>query len=239
MTTLSDYVTATQNLLQNPAASTSLYSQTNLITYINTARNQLAGETECVRAYGALQLAYGTAPYAFSAIVPGISGTSGVYNVRGMTIQIASGSSWMNPRPFPYFQFYFLNNPVPSLGVPTTYSQFGQGENGTLYVNPVPDYNYIANVDVVCVPSALVNTTDVDAVIPYPYSDAVPYYAAYLAYMSAQRAGDAERMWAEYQKFAARGRQMSNGEVNPAQYPQNPNPTRAGQLGMSGGGGAR
>ena len=233
MTTLSDYLTSTQKLLQNPAATTALYSQADLVSYINTARSQLAGETECVRGYGSLQLAYGTAPYSFSLISPGLSGVAGIFNVRGMLLQIASGYRWMAPRPFPYFQLYFLNNPVPQLGQPGVYSQFGQGENGTLYVNPVPDFAYTASVDVVCVPTNLVNVTDAELAIPYPYTDAVSYYAAYLAYMSAQRAGDAERMWAEYQKFAARGRQMSNGEVLPNQYPQQPNPVRAGQLGMT------
>ena len=63
------------------------------------------------------------------------------------------------------------------------------------------------------------------------YADAVPYYAAYLAFLSAQRAADADRMWQQYQTFAARARQMSNGPVNPTQYPQGGNPVMNNQLG--------
>jgi hypothetical protein len=158
------------------------------------------------------------------------TGVSAVFNVRGATLNIASGQIWLAPRPFPYFQLYYLNNPVPQPGVPAVYSQFGQGENGTLYFSPLPDFNYVANVDAVCVPQALVDDTTVEA-IPAPYTDAVPYYAAYLAFLSAQRAADADRMFQEYSKFASRARQMSNGSVNPGQYPQQPDPTRANLLG--------
>ena len=115
--------------------------------------------------------------------------------------------------------------------MPYEYSQYKQGEAGTLYFAPVPDQPYVANVDAVCVPSPLVDDTTVE-VIPGPFSDAVPYYAAYLAFLSAQRATDADRMWKEYQKFAARGRQISNGSVNPQQYVQSQNPVMANQLGM-------
>jgi hypothetical protein len=226
---LSLYQIQTTQLLQNPAATTALYATSDITSYINRARVQLAGETECVRVYGTLQMTYGVVPYSFSSIaVP--TGVSAVFNVRGATLNIASGQIWLAPRPFPYFQLYYLNNPVPQPGVPAVYSQFGQGENGTLYFSPLPDFNYVANVDAVCVPQALVDDTTVEA-IPAPYTDAVPYYAAYLAFLSAQRAADADRMFQEYSKFASRARQMSNGSVNPGQYPQQPDPTRANLLG--------
>lgn len=225
------YQTQTAQLLQNPAATTALYAESDITSYINRARAQLAGETECVRVYGTLQLTYNVIPYSFSSIVTP-TGVAGVFNVRGVTVNIASGQVWLAPRPFPYFQLYYLNNPVPALGRPFEYSQFGQGENGTLYIAPVPDFNYVANVDAVCVPEPLTDD-ETPEVIPSPYTDAVPYYAAYLAFLSSQRAADADRMWQEYQKFARRGRQISNGSVNPEQYPQGTNPVMANQLGVA------
>jgi hypothetical protein len=87
------------------------------------------------------------------------------------------------------------------------------------------------NVDCVCYPAALTTDTDPEA-IPYPYTDSVPYYAAYLAYLSSQRAADADRMWQQYQLFSSRARQISNGSVNPGQYPQSGSPVRANQLGV-------
>ena len=235
--TLQDYLTATQRLLQNPAASTLLYATADLTSYINSARSQLAGETECIRGYGSLALAYNTRSYAFSSISTGVTGASNIFTSRGVTIGVANGQVWLRPRSFPYFQTYYINNPVPQLGRPTVYSQFGQGETGSLYFDPVPDAAYTAGIDCICVPDALVATTDVEAAVPYPYTDAVPFYAAYLAFLSAQRPGDAARMWDEYQKYASRGRQISNGPVVPSQFPQSRNPVRANQLGLQQGGG--
>lgn len=230
---LNAYLARTNQLLQNPAATNALYSPVDLTAYINSARGQLAGETECVRANGSLPLTYNTISYGFASIVPGVAGTAGVFNVRGTTIGIAEGQVWLAPRPFPYFQLYYLNNPVPNLGQPHSYSQFGQGETGTLYFWPVPDYGYTASVDVICVPAPLVDDSSPEC-IPYPYTDAVPYYAAYLALSSAQRFQDADRMWQQYQTFATRARKISNGPVLPQQYPQSPNPVRANQIGMTG-----
>ena len=235
---LTAYLTRTQQLLQNPPATSQLYSTADLTSYINSARGQLAGETECIRQYVPLPIALSARSAAFgSATFP--TGVAGIFTVRGVTINLASGQVWMRPRPFPWFQTYHLNNPVPQPGQPNVYSQYGQGSTGTLYVDPLPDNNYTLNLDAVCSPIALVDNTTVE-VIPYPYTDAVPYYAAYLALTSAQRTADAQGMWQQYQTFASRARSMSNGAVNPGQYPQGGNPVRAGQLGMQaqqGGGG--
>lgn len=230
---LTAYLTRTQQLLQNPPATTALYSTADLTSYINTARSQIAGETECIRSLGTLALAAGAASAAFTSVTTG-SGIAGVFTVRGVTVGLVLGQRWLAPRPFPYFQTYYINNPVPKRGFPTSYSQFGQGEAGTLYFNPTPDRAYSAQVDAVCVPVALADDSTVEA-IPYPYTDAVPYYAAYLAFLSAQRPMDADRMWQQFQVFVTRARQMSNGPVNPRQYAQQPNPMRPGQLGQQGG----
>ena len=231
---LNQYLTQTTQLLQNPAATTSLYSTADLTSYINRARLQLAGETESTRALCALTLAAGTQAYPFASVtLP--TGAAGVFNVRGVTINLGDGGQWCAPYPFPYFQLYYLGTPVPCSGIPKQYSQFAQGELGSLYFAPVPNAAYTAECDCVVVPSALVDDTTVE-LLPYPYTEAVPFYAAYLAFLSAQRQADAERMWKEYQKFAGRGRALSNGSVLPQQYPQSQDRVMANRLGVTGGG---
>ena len=233
---LAAYLLRTTQLLQNPPASASLYAPSDLTSYINTARGQIAGESECVRVMGTLALTAGTQVYPLSSVsVSGTAGVAGVLNVRGANVSVASGQAWLHPRPFPYFQTYYLNNPVPQQGMTKQYSQFGQGAGGSLYVNPVPDQAYTLNLDCVCYPIALVDDTTAEA-IPYPWTDCVPYYAAFLALMSAQRTGDADHMWQQFQTFMQRARQMANPSVNPMQAAQSGNPTRSGQLGMQGGG---
>lgn len=234
---LSTYLLQTTQLLQNPPSqANTLYQTSDLTDYINTARGQLAGETECIRRKGTLALTLGNGVYSFTAIVFADTSVSAAFAVRGITFSIGTGQRWMRPRPFPYFQLYHLNNPVPEPGAPTTYSQYGQGSTGSIYVDPVPDQNYTLNLDCICAPTPLLDDTTVEA-IPYPYTDAVPFFAAYLALMSARRLTDADALWKQYQTFAARARGMSNGPVLPQQYPQSPSLVRAGQLGTQQSGG--
>ena len=219
---LNAYITQVQQLLNNPNATSALYSTTNLTNFINMARGQLAGETECIRVLGSLALSSSQQVYPFSSItLSSVSGIAGVFNVRGISWAASSTPTYLTPRPFPYFMAYYLNNSGISNGPPMEYSQYAQGEGGSLYFNPTPDASYTVYPDCVCVPIALVDDTTVEA-IPYPYTDAVQYFAAYLAYTSAQRSQDAATMFQLYKLFAGRARQMSNGEVFPEQYAQSP-----------------
>lgn len=248
---LSSYLLQTQRLLQNPAAPTALYSATDLTSYINTARGQLAGEAECVRTIGTISTVAGQNSYSFSNInigTPTVSGIDGVFNIQTIQYVIASGQRWLNPRPWPWFQLYYLNNPVPQQGPPKGWSQFGQGgapgdtgpgQGGTFYVNPTPDDAYQLNVDCVCYPIILADDTTPEA-IPYPWTDCVPFFAAYYAYLSAQtgaRQADAERMYNHYETFLGRARKQTNSSVNRWQQSQAQDPAQAAKFGLGKAGG--
>lgn len=242
---LDAYLTATAQLLQNPAAPTSLYAESDLAGWINSARGQLAGEAACIRVMGTLPLTSVSSVYAFSAIsVSTVSGVQNVFNVRQVLIVSGSGYQWVRPRPFEWFTFYRLNNVAPVPGQPTEWSQYGQGTTGSLYVNPTPDQSYTFKLDTACQPIPLIDDATVEA-IPYPWTDAVPYFAAYLALLSAQNAArqaDADRMFNRYTEFVNRARRISTPEVLPNLYPQQPSEVKVNQLGLSngnGGGGQR
>lgn len=238
---LNAYLTSTRQLLQNPSAPSTLYSDSDLTSWINTARGQLAGESESIRFSAALALGVGTQVYNFSSIdLTGSTGVQGVINVRTIWLQVASGRVWIRPRPFEWLSLYALNNPVPQQGPPVMWSQYAQGVGGSIYFSPVPDFIYAAILDTVCYPVPLVDDTTPEA-IPYLWTDAVPYFAAYLALLSSQNAArqnDAQRMFERYTDFANRARRFSTPSVLPYQYPQSGNPVRANQLGASSGGGA-
>jgi hypothetical protein len=185
--------------------------------------------------------------YPFSAItLTNSTGVSGAINARQILRSVASGYQWMRPRPFEWFTFYRLNNPVPVQGPPKEWAQLGQGaapqqganlqvSGGTIYVNPVPDTAYSLWVDCNCFPITLVDDTTPEA-IPYLWTDSVAYFAAYLALLSAQsqaRQDDANRMFNRYQEFMNRARQFSTPDVLPGLSPQNPSPVRANQLGIT------
>lgn len=235
---LTAYLTQTKRLLQNPGAPTSLYSDVDLTSWINTARGQLAGDAECIRNYASLALVANQRTYNFSSITLGSpsTGIQGVFKVNTVWYQVASGQVWIRPRPWEWFSLYSLNNPVPGSGPPLRWSQFGQGVNGTIWIDPLPNIAYTVPLDTVCYPVNLVDDTTVEA-IPFPWTDSVPYFAAYLALLSAQapaRQADADKMLSRYDEFKNRARRYSTPSVLPGLYAQVPNAVRSNQLGQSG-----
>ena len=249
---LNAYLAATQNLLQNPGAPSTLYAAADLTTYINTARGQLAGEAECIRLLGTISTVVNQSPYNFSSINTGVAATNGIkgiINIRQMWYTIASGKKYIPTRPWEWFGQYHLNNPVPVAGVPSVWSQFGQGSAGTgtgsgasgsFYIDPPPDQIYTLTCDCVCYPQALAVDGDVEA-IPYLWTDAVPFFAAYYALLSSQnnaRMADAERYFNHYTKFVERARKAANPSVGRWQYSQAADLAQAPKMQVQAGGGA-
>lgn len=245
---LTNYSNDTRRLLQNPPAPVSLYSAIDMLAWINKARGQLAGEGECIRVLGTVNTVVGQRVYNFSDINVGVPATSGVQapiHVRSITynVGLAGGQRWIPGRPWEWFSLYNLSKQVPVPGVPTAWSQFGQGAatapggtagGGSFYIDPPPDAIYTLNCDCVCFPIQLVDDSTIEA-IPFLWTDAVPFFAAYLALMSAQnnaRTVDAERMFDNYTTFVERARKASNPSVSRWQFEQAGDPTQANKLGL-------
>lgn len=93
-------------------------------------------------------------------------------------------------------------------GQPGIWSQFGQGESGSVYLQPVPTSALPMDWNCVCTPIDLVDDTTVEA-IPYPWTDAVPYFAAYLAFMNGRRPEEAKNMFSIYEMTMKRAREQS------------------------------
>lgn len=250
---LTAYQLQTRSLLQLPGnASTSLYSDSDLTRWINIARGQVAGEAECIRVMGTLSTVIGQRPYNFSGInvgTPAATGVQGVINIRSLSYNVGSGQLWLTPRPWPWFSLYELNNAAPYSGAPRAWAQFGQGAapsgasgttigGGSLYVSPLPDLVYTLNCNSVCYPIPLVDDTTVEA-LPYFWTDAVPFFAAYFALLSSQtnaRMADAAQMYkGHYNEFMNRARKQSNASTNNWQYDQAGDPAQGPKMGIKGG----
>lgn len=249
---LTDYITRTQRLLQNPAPATGLYPTATVTDYINIARKQCAGEGQCIRAIGTIPTVIGQRVYSFANInigVPATTGIAGAYNVRRINYGIGDGQQYITPRPWEWFDQYALNNPVPldqnatpGANPPTSWAQYGQGsaaptggsgQSGSFYLDPIPDDVYTLYCDCVCYPATLVDDTTVEA-IPYPYTDAVPFFAAYYALLGSQtqaRRADAEAYYGYYQTFLDRARNISNAAVLTWQYEGAQDPAQHGKTG--------
>jgi hypothetical protein len=248
---LTKYLTRTRRLLQQPSAQPSpLYSDDVLTDFINEARGQLAGESESIRVLGTVPTVANTQSYAFTEINVGVPATTGIQaplHVRSAMFQIGVGDNgnfgqkWMRPRNWEWFQLYKLNVRVPTVGQPEVWAQYAQGAGGSFYISPIPDDAYALMLDCVCYPIDLVNDTTVEA-IPYLWTDAVPFGAAYFALMSAQgqqRSADADKMLERYKAFVDRARKVANPSVNRYLYEQAVDPTQINKLSLPQSGGGR
>lgn len=247
---LTQYITRTQRLLQNPAPNNSIYAPELLTDYINTARRQLAGEARCIRRIGTISCTADQRAYSFEDIDVGVSsatGIQGVLHVRRINRVSGDGELYLTPRAWEWFDQYCLNDPVPLQGelgqrVPETWAQYGQGgqapngttvQSGSFYLNPVPDSDYALRCDCVCYPIDLADDNDAEA-IPFMFTDAVPFFAAYYALLGSQaqaRRADAEAYYGYYQTFIERARLASNPDVLQWQYEGSADPAQNGKAG--------
>lgn len=76
---------------------------------------------------------------------------------------------------------------------PSVWSVYRDGEQGEIWLFPVPSQANEMEIDAFCVPSDIYSDTDVDA-IPEGFREAVKYRAASLAFMASQRFQQAEMM---------------------------------------------
>lgn len=143
----------------------------------------------------------GQEKYNFSDIdLRGNPGCKAVYAVRGVSL-IYSGyrysveynpwSQYQSVRAFPYSYQY----------TPAVYSQYGQGTSGSLFFYPLPSQVLQAEFDCQALPSDLVDDLSVEA-IPDPWTDAVPYMAAHLAFLELNNFNMAKAYLDLYEKRA-------------------------------------
>jgi hypothetical protein len=242
--------------LQLPgSASTSLYADADLTRWINIARGQIAGEGQCLQILGTISTVIGQRPYPFQGVNVGTpinTGVQGIINIGSLSYVIpgASGELWLPPRPWPWFTLFELNGIAPQQGPPRTWAQFGQGaapsgavntsiNGGTFYLSPPPDDIYQLNCYATGYPIPLVGDADAEA-LPYLWTDAVPFFAAYFGLMSAQtnaRMAEAANMYkGHYNEFMNRARKQSNPSINNWQYLQSGDPAQGPKMGIGKGG---
>jgi hypothetical protein len=219
MPTLAQYEAATLRLLNDTNPPT-LYSQSQIDANINNGRVQIAGDAECIRRLPSLntvatQRAYNWSGVSFAAG----TGVGGILNVRdiGRQIPVIGGFVKLFGRSWEWLNTFYIQKPVPNVGIPTRWATFQPGDSGVFYVDPIPDGVYTLQLDTVCFPIPLTGAGgEVDAVL-FPWSDAVPYYAAYLSFLDQMRTADADSMFTRYRLFALRGTQLTT----PTQLPDN------------------
>jgi hypothetical protein len=214
---LNVYLQQVQSLLDDAGAVE--YTTAALTTFINDARLQIAGSSESIRVLGTLHAAIGFQSYAFVQIVDLPDGVAGALNIRKMRVSTTDGWAEIFPREWEWFWSNCLCGPVSiQSGLPDTFSVLKPGIGGGFYLSPTPNAGFLISADCVGYPVNLVDDTTPEQ-IPAPWTEAIQYYAAYLALLNTQRNADADAMLQRYSLFEARATQITTPTTLPVQYP--------------------
>lgn len=207
---LSGYLADTQRLLRDPSAV--LYTVSDLTFFINRAMRQRDLDLKLNRLRLSFTLSTGVYDYPLATIASGGSVLDG--NANAIIMDVLSiivmplGSPASSVRyplgRWPYTKLAFmLSTSYPTY--PSVYALYG---TSNIILAPPPAGNYPAEFDFSCYSPDLVNTTDTD-IMPYPFTDPVPFLAASFAKVQAQRFDEADGFEAQYQKHMNRVRSQS------------------------------
>lgn len=187
MATYSGYITEVRRLLHDAAGN--FWTDTELADYINAARERVVRDTGCLRTLQSSIATNAVETLNYSAL-PEATRTIDVLNIN---------LYWGNTRiPLRYMawsdfnaQLRFWQNYT---GRPVAFSLYGQS---TIFFGPVPDQNYVIEVDTVVLPLPLTSNSSVETILD-PYTTPVAYYAAHTAKYKEQSYGEAEIFKAQY-----------------------------------------
>lgn len=151
----------------------------------------------------------------------GQGGGPGVASIFGVDSISVSWGQGMKPTVFRFdwssFQAYLRAYSIGLMGYPSYASQYGQGVNGSIALWPIPSGIYIMDWDCFCLPIPLLSDSDPEA-IPYPWTDAIPTFAAHLAFENSRQTDNADRMLKKYQWFMQRAGTFSRFGAVPDYY---------------------
>jgi hypothetical protein len=217
---LSNYATEVRNLLNDNQGQ--FFNEATLTNYINRSRRRIAASSGCLRVVPpGIETIPNQEIYPFRAwdslvqlIMPQAQailacrslamGLGGKWQVRydGAGNYLSGsivGGSW---KPlwrrliWTDFQARFRiygGTFMGTISEPGWWAQYGHGPTGAIYLAPIPTQACPLEVDLTLLPAPLLTDNDVDP-IPYPWRDAVSYFAAFLCLLQQQRGQDAAAM---------------------------------------------
>lgn len=158
----------------------------------------------------------GQEQYLFSGInLSGVPGAESVYAVRSASVIYSNYRYSLPLYSFSTYQSMIRQWPFQYQYVPTFFSQLGQGASGSLYFFPLPSQVYQYELDCQVLPQNLIDDLSVE-LIPQPWQDAVPYFAASLAFAELQNLNASkyyldlyEKMVLSYSQYARLGRAVN------------------------------
>ncbi len=154
-------------------------------------------------------------------------GVKGVIDVIDVAVSWGGIRPNMNWVPWEDLQAYARSYNVGVFSYPFLWSTNGDGENGQIWLFPVPSiptgavntagFQGEMEWDCTCVPKPIYTDDDVEA-LPEPFQQYVKFYAAYLSLMAAQRYGAAGIHWQYLDEHLNIGRVASDRGKVPNWY---------------------
>jgi hypothetical protein len=145
-----------------------------------------SGATASLTVVGVNKLNPGQESYNFSDIdVSMFPGIDSVYAIKSVSVIYANFRYSLPMYAFSVYQAKIRQYPFQYQFVPCFASQYGQGNQGSFYAYPIASQVFQWEFDCFCVPQDLTDNQSVD-VIPKPWDDVVPYWAAYMGYLELQ-----------------------------------------------------
>lgn len=158
--------------------------------------------------------------YASPPTVCLTTGVQGVVGIRGVNINyggVGANMYAMRYKDWSFFQGYFRSYPNLT-GNPVYWTRYQNVQN-SVFLRPIPAAQYPMQWDCQCTVVPLVNDSTPEA-IPYAFSDAIPYFAANLAFLQTQRKDDAKAMYDQYLNYTRLARKYFQSTYVPDIYEQ-------------------
>lgn len=179
-----------------------------------------AGAAVAVTLTPHLTTAAGRELYTFqeaATILGNVPGLRGIIGIQGISVSWGSLRPTLSHISFSDMQAYLRAQSIGQMNFPSIWAQYGQGEHGSLYLWPRPAQVAQMEWDCYCSVTDLVDDTSVD-LIPYPWDEACPFYAAHLAFLFSQRFDDARLMLAEFTRRGMLARSNTSPTIRPSMY---------------------
>jgi len=162
------------------------------------------GATATASVSGFNQLNEGQEAYPFNLVdLSTFPGVGEIYMIKSVSLIYANYRYSLPCYDFSTYQARIRQYPFQYQYVPTICAQYGQGTNGSFYMYPIPSQTYQMEWDCFCLPQDLLSDQDIEA-LPRPWTEAVQYWGAYLAYLEMQNFNYARGMKAEFDEMMTR-----------------------------------
>lgn len=147
----------------------------------------------------------------------GVNQIMGVFSVACAWGANAAMKPLLMPKIWTEFQAYFRSYNTGMQNFPTVWSQYSMGVTGSIYLWELPSQASQMDWDCWCTPIALVTDVTAEA-LSYPWTTPIPYYAAYLAMLDAQRYEEAGALKKEYDERMKEAVGMTTAPFVPDYY---------------------